>query len=162
MAVPGLARGGKATAPAMKGISTAVLSDKRTVKQKMSDAQARQDLARKGGGGKGSGGGGTKAPDTSGPINGGIGGQDPVPPTTTQTIAEAGGGLGGPRTDGPKVTTTNINGGLGGQDKPNVTTTKINGGLGFKGNKTKQPTNAVIDKRSVKQKLKDAQTRRNS
>lgn len=89
------------------------------------------------------------------------------PPIDVQTVDARGGGLGGPRNDTPPVDTQTITqrgGGLGGDVSGRNTTdtktiTQRGGGLSTRGGK--QPLNPVIDKRTVKQKLKDAQTRRN-
>jgi hypothetical protein len=87
-----------------------------------------------------------------------------TPPVDTQTIQQSGGGLSfGSNSTPPKVTTTTISqsgGGLSTRGKPGTAVAVSRGGKAVE-LKVKKPLSPVIDKRSVKQKLKDAQARRN-
>lgn len=148
--IAGMSRGGQAKPVKTHAIGTGVISDKRTAKQKMDDANGRAKNAQ------------IKTADFA------IGTSQPTqPPVDTQTIAERGGTLGGSQSTQKPIDTQTIaerGGGLGGDKAttPKTDTQTIaqrGGGLQSKGKKSVNP---VIDKRSVKQKLKDAQTRRNS
>lgn len=86
-----------------------------------------------------------KAPDTNTPINGGLGGQPSAPPVDSQTVAQRGGGLGGSASTQKPIDTKTV--------------AQRGGGIGSRGKKTLNP---VIDKRTAKQKMKDAQRRRDS
>lgn len=108
--------------------------DKRTVKQKLADAAAKKGTNPQ-----------VKAPDTNEPVNGGLGGQPATPATDVQTVDARGGGLGG---TGAVANTTDTK-----------TVAQRGGGLASTGNK--QKAGRVIDKRTVKEKMKDAQSRRN-
>lgn len=74
------------------------------------------------------------------------GSQSTQKPVDTQTVAERGGTLGGDKKDQPKTDTKTI--------------AERGGTLTSRGGKSS--LNPVIDKRTAKQKMKDAQNRRNS